>query len=108
MTPELAVNPNSYEIADPDLNAWASRHRLQVNILYRDDPVRSVWITGPNGKAQIWLGWPISIERIEIHAAKLELSIPEKWSSRVDRNVSLSELADALEEVFHVTSRWIA
>jgi hypothetical protein len=98
----------SYDIVDPELMAWAQRHSLEIQKLYRDDPVRSVWITGPGGKAQIWLGWPISAERIEIFAAKLDLTVREKWSSRANRVASLRDFGIALDEIYEVAAGWIA
>jgi hypothetical protein len=96
-----------YEIVDPDWTAWAKRHSLQTQSVYRDDVVRSTWITGPNGKAQIWLGWPISVDHVEIFAAKLDLSTREKWSSRAHRVVLLPDFATALEETFQIAAGWV-
>ena len=108
MTADSSSHADPYEIADPVLFSWAQRHKLQIQNLDGDSPVRSIWISGPGGKAQIWLGWPISAERIEIFAAKLDLSIREKWSSRSHRIVSLHDLATALEDILETVSGWVA
>jgi hypothetical protein len=108
MTADSSPHTDQYEIVDPVLLVWAQRHDLQIQNLDRNYPVRSTWITGPGGKAQIWLGWPISAERIEIFAAKLDLSIREQWSSRSHQIVTLPDLATALEDIFETASGWVA
>jgi hypothetical protein len=107
MTADSSSPSDPYEIADPVLVAWAQHHKLQIQNIDRDSPVRSIWITGHGGKAQIWLGWPISAERIEIFAAKLDLSTREKWSSHSHIIVSLHDLATALEDILETVSRWV-
>jgi hypothetical protein len=97
-----------YDEADKILMPWAQAHNIRVGTLFRDDPVRSVWVYDRlgNQRAQLWLGVPTTDQQITVFAARFDPDAAEKWTAREQRTVAVSELDGALEELRHVIFEW--
>lgn len=52
---DLDSSDGGFTEIDPVLQAWASRTEVQVSTRYQDTEVRSVELSGPAGRAQLWV-----------------------------------------------------
>src|SRR6266404_414301 len=96
-----------YDVVDPVLMPWARTHNINVATRDRDYHVRSIWVYGESGSAQIWLGWPVSNHKVDVFAAELDLSSPTKWRRREQRSVTLGDLERALDEIHLIVFDWV-
>ena len=98
---------DSLTILDSVLLSWAKRFDMRVETLDRAMPVRSIWISGDLGAAQICIDPDLTAEEITIHAARLDLNTREKWGRRIKLVVPLSKFEEGLEEIRLSVFDWI-
>lgn len=91
-----------YDLVDPILRRWASRHGLAVMDEYRGEEVRSLELTDDHGRRyQLWLDPPVEGGRVAVHA----------WDfrrKRMERVTTISELEQCLEEMLRAVSQWMS
>jgi hypothetical protein len=104
----LSASHDPYDIVDPILMPWAAKHRVRVGKIFRDDPVRSIWVYDRlgNQRAQIWLEIPKADGETTVVVAEFLLSSPSKWRRRVQETAALKKLEEALEHVRILASEW--
>jgi len=73
-----------YTVVDPVLIPWAEKHDLEIEKKDRGDYVRSIWLYGDHGRAQMWLHLPKTDNAVvvKVLVAELDPSRPTKWGRR--------------------------
>jgi hypothetical protein len=104
----MTDSPDPYDVIDPILMPWARRHGIRVFKIYRDDPVRSIWIYDKNGdpRGHIWAEVPDTQGNVTIVASALDPTSPTKCGAREERRASLETLEVALEELRPIMLGW--
>jgi hypothetical protein len=97
-----------YKTLDPIFLPWAARRQVRILTKFRDDAVRTYWIFDSQGQkqTQVWLDLPDKFGNIEVHAAKLDPSIPRQWSRDLRITAKPGQLENVLEEVLEVGLAW--
>ncbi len=83
-----------YSVMDPILMPWARKRGVHIYMLHQDCDVRLISIAEPSGQQRQMSIDPIDDNRqVRIRASRFD-----GW--RLDRSVSLAELANVLDEVY--------
>lgn len=94
-----------YDLIDPELEAWAAKHSLQIFTEYKDEEVRSTDVVGSAGKkCQIWVDQPDMSGTFVVNI----------WNYKKNRarrikqlRASKTNIMDKLEEAYQMAQEWL-
>lgn len=95
----------SYASVDPQIRAWAQRHRLKLFTSFADRESRFAYVSSKAGDCfQMWIEPPAD-GQIRVHTALVD----GQWLNEpaTDWHVPISEIDAALEDAFATVVGWM-
>ena len=93
-----------YTSIDSALSEWEKLHGTVFLKLFRDDEVRTIWLSG---KVQIWVDPPDAEGYVTLNASELKQELPSKWGRSLKTRVEISQVSNGLSEIWNKAQSWL-
>jgi hypothetical protein len=86
----------NFSLVDPAIKAWASRNGVSLSTQYQDTEVRSFQLTGPTGRAQIW---------VEVND-QISIHVWDYQKRKQSFNLTTESVAACLDKALVIARAW--